>query len=202
MTRFEKFRANCIERQRLQNTVASANRRSRKQAGLTLIEGLSFLGVAGMVIGGALMLGNSANNSNFSNLHTAELTGLRQNVRQMYNGQGNFGSTTATYASLNSTMISGNKVPQSMFVSGTTITNDWGGSVVINGNNTQFYITTPSVPQDVCVTMVAAAIQQGWRSIGVGGAYPGTNSSSTAVTPATAATYCAAGGNTLYFTGV
>lgn len=185
---------------RSEDTVAAANRRTRKQAGLTLIEGLSFLGVAGMVIGGALMLSNSANNGQGANQHTAELTGLRQATKQMFTGQGNYGSTTATYASTNGTLVTAAKVPNTMSASGTTITNRWSGAVAVMGNNAQFYISSASVPQDVCVTLAASAIQSGWTGLGIGGTYPGTYSTTAAITPATAATNCAAGGNLMFFT--
>ena len=173
----------------------------RKQAGVTLIEAASTLGLFALLVGGALMMFGSSNNSQGASQHTAEATGLRLAMKQMFNGQGNYGSATATYASANGTLVTANKVPSTMSASGTTITNKWGGTVAVMGNNVQFYVSTASVPQDVCVTMVSTAIQQGWSTVGAGGAYPGTNNSTSAVSPSTAAsTYCAAGGNTLYLT--
>ena len=172
-----------------------------KQAGLTLTELMVSLAVAGLLVGGAVMFARSAGDQQSSNQHTSEAVGFRSAMRSLFNGQGNFGSTTATYASQNATLVSAGKVPATLSASGSTITNSWGGAVDVMGNNANFYLSTASVPKTVCIDLVSQAIQAGWNGVGVGGAYPGTSSSTTIVSPATAATYCSAAANTIYLTG-
>ncbi len=171
------------------------------QRGTSLLEMIIYLAVAGLVIGGAVMYGQSSGNSQAGNQHVTELNGLRSAMRTTWNGQGNYGNAVAgTYTNVNGTLITAGQVPTTLTASGTTITNKWGGAVVIQGSQAQFYVSTASVPLPVCVQLVSQAIQAGWASVSVGTTYAA--GSATVVSPATAsgATWCNQTGAIIYLT--
>ncbi len=173
-----------------------------KQAGLTLTELMVSLAIAGLIIGGAVMFARSSGDQQASNQHAGETIGLRAAMRAVFNGQGNFGSPNATYVSQNATLITAGKVPATLSTSSPNITNSWSGAMSVMGNNAQFYLSTANVPLTVCVNLVSHAIQAGWNAVGAGGAYPGTKTSSTVVSPSDAASlFCTGTTNTIYFTG-
>ena len=172
----------------------------RRQAGMTLMEMMIVLGIIGLLLGAAAMFGNTSSNSQSGTQHTTELNGLRQAMRGLFNGQGNYGNATAgTYTSANAALISAQQVPATLVVSGTTsITNKWGGAVTVQGSLAQFYVSTASVPMPVCVSIVSQAIQAGWTSVSVGATY--SAGATAVVSPTAAATTCATTGGIIYLT--
>ena len=173
----------------------------RHQAGMTLMEMMIVLGIIGLLVGAAAMFGTTSSNSQGGTQHITELNGLRQSMRGLFNGQGNYGNTTAgTYTSANGTLISAQQVPSTLAASGTSITNKWGGALTVQGSLAQFYISSASVPLPVCVSIVSQAIQAGWASVSVGTTYAAGSTS--IVSPATAAgaTYCNQAGAIIYLT--
>ena len=173
----------------------------RHQVGMTLMEMMIVLGIIGLLVGAAAMFGNSSSNKQGANQHIAELNGLRQSMRALFNGQGNFGNTTAgTYTSDNSALISAQQVPATLATNGTSISNDWGGAVTIQGSLAQFYISSASVPLPVCVSIVSQAIQGGWASVSVGTTYAAGSTSIVSPSTAAGATYCNQAGAIIYLT--
>lgn len=165
----------------------------RHQQGASLLEAIAYLGIAAIVILGAVSLLTGAFSSAQSNQASEEVTAIRTAVRKLYMGQG-YGTT-----SLNQTLKTAGAFPGTLAVTATgTATNVWGGDVVVTGTSGTFTIAYPGLPQDVCLSTLVAA--SGWQSI----ASPGTASITTfPVTPAAAATACsvtAATGNALTFT--
>lgn len=151
------------------------------QAGMTLIEMSVALVISGLVIGGALALYNNASSTQYSNQLSSDLAAISSATKALYFGQGGYGN-----ASLNSVLISAKKVPDTMVISGATITHQLNGSVSITGNAAEFAMTVTNIPTDVCVGIVTMA--KGYRRIQVG-----SNAALTTfpISPSVASTQCA-----------
>jgi len=133
-----------------------------RQRGASLLEGLAYLGVAAVVILGAVSLLTNAFGNAQSNRMVEELTSLRTSARKIYFGQ-------QYPAAMVPTLNNADAIPRTLNVDAqNNITNAWGGAVtVVGGNNgTEFTITYASVPRAVCISVVSGA--SGWLRIGVG----------------------------------
>lgn len=154
-----------------------------KQRGMTLMELIASLAIMAVVIVGAVSLYGNANSSANTGTLVKDIMAVRSATQTLFQGQGGYGS-----ASLNSTLITANKVPGDLSVSGTTISTPLGGTLTVTGNTTNFTIATTNVPADVC-TQLLTNLNTGWTSVQVG-----TSTALTAfpVTPAiaTAAAQC------------
>lgn len=165
------------------------------QRGASLLEGIAYLGIAALVVLGAVSLLTGAFGSAKSNQTSEEVIALRTAVRKMYTGQ-QYNADLLMMANV----VTANAIPNTLVVAGpATVNNSWGGTVTVAGATaTTFTITYTNVPQDVCVNVVSGA--NGWTRIsGAADANPIT------VFPATASnatTLCAAAGNanTIIFT--
>jgi prepilin-type N-terminal cleavage/methylation domain-containing protein len=153
-----------------------------RQAGMTLIEIIVVLAIGALIIGGALSLYSNASSAQASNQMNSDLTAIRASVKSMYATQGGYGA-----ASLNSVLITANKVPTTMAVSGSTISHALNGTLTITGATSNFTMAATNIPTAVCVALLSAA--SGYTSIQVG-----SNAARTTfpITPANAATDCAA----------
>lgn len=165
-----------------------------KQQGMTLIEGLAFLGIFAVVIGGALMMFGSADSSQKSTQHISELTALRTAMKQLYQGQGSYGTVN-----VNNTLNTAKKIPSTIAVNTATtpvtLSTAWNGAISVAGATTTFTVTSTLVPQDVCVQVVAGASNNGWTALSVGG-----TAVTLPATPAAAATACSGATNTVVLT--
>lgn len=176
------------------NAIRAIPQNVHLQRGASLLEGIAYLGIAAIVILGAVSLLTGAFSSAQSNQASEETTAIRTAVRKLYLGQG-YG---AANASLNLTLQKAHAMPGTLAAGNDgAVTNVWGGSVVVAsvGNGT-FTITYPNVPQDVCLNTLVSA--NGWEKIKIGektiAAFP--------VPPATAAENCAVGANLMTFTSL
>lgn len=162
-----------------------------RQRGASLLEGIAYLGIAAIVVLGAVSLLTGAMSSAKSNQTTEELMALRTAVKKLYAGQ------TYPNGSLLGTITAANAVPGTLVVSGSTITNSWNGAVAINGlaSGTQFEIVYNDIPKDVCVSALSGAT--GWASVRQG---TGTSYTSFPLTPANATDVCANAANDVTFT--
>ena len=160
-----------------------------RQRGASLLEGIAYLGIAALVILGAVSLLTTAFGNAQSNRAVEEVISLRTSIRKLYSGQ-NYGNGAIT-----PTLIAANAVPGTLTITGGAITNAWGGAVVLTGAGTNFTITYNNVPQDVCISMISGG--NGWRQIDRGGAAAITVFPAT---PADAQVTCAAGSNAYTFT--
>jgi len=140
----------------------------RKQNGASLLEGIAYLGIAALVVLGAVSLLSSASASAKANQTTNELVSIRTAVRKLYAGQAYPNST-----SLLPILTAANAIPSTLRVNGTVVTNSWGGAVTVTGTtNTTFTIVYNSVPQDVCVSMLSGATD--WTNVRQGSGQPKT----------------------------
>lgn len=159
------------------------------QKGASLLEGIAYLGIAAIVILGAVSLLASAFGNAQSNRAMEEIVSLRTAARKLYSGQ----SYPATMAA---PMIAAKAVPGTLTVDSTanTITNGFGGSVALAGAGASFTITYPSVPQDVCINMLSGA--SGWSSVAQGS----TSISTSPLSPSNATSICSQASNSVVFT--
>jgi len=166
-------------------------RNLRKQAGASLLEILAYLGVASVVIAGAVSLLGSAMSGADTNKVISEVNGLRVGVRSLFAGQNNYG-----VGSLNTLLINAKAIPATLQTNAGagTITNVWNGAVVITGSTQNFSVSYASVPQDACIKLASMSINsvQGITVNGAGLAMP--------VTAAAASGACGAATNTIVWT--
>lgn len=127
----------------------SLNGRGFGQSGLTMIEAVAFLGIAGLVMAGALAMYNSARTSTDVAQVTDEFFSLKENTEHLFTGSSGYVSTNVIGA-----LINAKKIPASLTVSGTAVTNEWGGDVEIGNGIAEFRITYDKVPKGVCVGML------------------------------------------------
>jgi hypothetical protein len=166
-----------------------AGYRSR-QRGASLLEGIAYLGIAALVILGAVSLLASAFGNAQANRATEETISLRTAVRKLFSGQ-----TYPAGNAITQTMVTARAVPGTLTVNAAnnTITNSWGGAVTMVGTGAAFDLTYNNVPQDVCVNMLAGA--SGWNSV----AGNGTVVATTPVTAAQASQICSQANNNITF---
>ena len=140
--------------------IRSDNARHR-QRGASLLEGIAYLGIAAIVVVGAISLLTGAFSSAKANQATEEVVGLRTAIRKLYLGQAY--PTTGVVE----TLIAAKAIPGTLAINSATntLTNSWRGVVSIGSIATGFSITYPAVPKEVCVGMLSGA--QGWTSITV-----------------------------------
>lgn len=162
-----------------------------RQRGASLLEGIAYLGIAALVVLGAVSLLTNAFGSARGNQTTEESIALRTSIRKLYTGQ------PYPAVDLLPNLILANAIPNTLIRNGNAVTNSWAGAVAIAGDGAgQFTITYNSVPQDVCMGVISGA--NGWARISNAAA-----ANAVAVFPATAAnaaTLCAAAANTIVFT--
>lgn len=168
------------------------NRKS--QRGASLLEGIAYLGIAALVILGAVSLLTGAFSSAQSNRGMEEVSAIRTNVKKLYMGQANSYGTVDMTVALNTAGV----FPSTLAYDGAAkMVNTWGGNVTVAGTgSTQFTIEYTAIPQDACITMLSGAT--GWVSV----TGNGTTLNAFPVTPTNAATVCTvsgAAGNTVDF---
>lgn len=132
-----------------------------KQRGSSLLEVIAFLGIAALVILGAVSLLTSAFSSAQSNRGTEEVVSIRTSVKKLYAGASGVYGTEPLTESLNQAKI----FPATLTYNAATksMVNSWGGAITVTGATNTFVINYSNVPQDVCISMVSGA--SGWASI-------------------------------------
>jgi prepilin-type N-terminal cleavage/methylation domain-containing protein len=177
-------------------TLVINNAKTKRQAGLTLIETLVALAIFALVVGGAIALFSGASSSQTTTQMTSDLNAIKASTKSLYFGQGGYG-TTGT--SLNEVLINGKKVPSTFSITGTApsrvINHSLNGTVAVASAVSQFTVTASAIPTDVCIGL---ATMSGWDSVKVGTAAARVPP----VSPATASTDCsAAATQSIIFTG-
>lgn len=155
----------------------------RLQKGASLLEGIAYLGIAAIVVIGAIALLNTAFSSANSNELNSELSAIQTATRKLFmTTQGNYGTADVTGA-----LQAAKAFPQTLVASGTAIANAWGGGVTVapTTSGSQFTITYTNVPSDVCITALTST-SDGWVSVKVGTA----SALTPPIAPASAKTSC------------
>lgn len=164
------------------------------QRGASLLEGIAYLGIAAIVILGAVSLLASAFGSAQSNQSIEEVVSIRTAVKKLYSGQA-YGAGDITGTLITARALPGSLRPNA---DNTAVTNSWSGAVTVVGaaDGSTFAITYTLVPQDVCVNMISGAT--GWSQIS--GAANANAIIAFPATPAGANLVCGAATNTIVFT--
>lgn len=175
------------------STKQTINRgKGRKQQGLTLLEGLVWLALAGIVIAGvAAFINRSFNSSDLKDEQTA-LTSIMTALPELKSSSGYGASGTNLVPQL----IATDAIPDQWSVQSGVPYHAWGGTVAVTSNGPTVTITATQIPQDACVKMVPR-LSKGSNfqttQIGSNAAITGE------VTSATATTQCGAS-NTIAWT--
>ncbi|KUZ65496.1 pilus assembly protein [Burkholderia ubonensis] len=142
-------------------------RRYRKQRGASLLESIAYLGVAAIVIVGAIALLGSAFSSANTNRLAEELNAIQTGTKKLYMGQvNNYGN-----ASLNANLIAAKVFPGTLPAgNNNTVSNAWGGNVTVTGSGQTFTVQYTNVPRDICINTLTAG--GNWRSVAIGGNAP------------------------------
>jgi hypothetical protein len=156
------------------------------QRGASLLESIAFLGIAAIVILGAVALLIGGFGSANTNKAQQEVSSIRTGVKKLYMGQ----SASYGTANMNAALINAKVFPSTLAVSGTNVLNAWNGQVVVTGATATFTISYASVPKDVCINLVSA--NGDWTGLTVNG-----TAATLPVTPTTASTACGASTNTI-----
>lgn len=163
--------------------------RIKKQVGMTLLELIASLSVVAMVVVGALALYQSANASQRTTQITQELTAIRSATKQLWQGQGTFGTSGAN---LNNILVSAKKMPTTIRVDTSTtpntLTHAANGTVSITSSVTTFDVALTNITEELCIPLLTGA--QGWVSVTVAGS---AAINSFPIAPAVATTACATG---------
>ncbi len=134
----------------------SLNGRNFRQAGLTMIEAIAFLGIAGLVMAGALAMYNSARTSMDVAQVKEEYFALKDSIEHLFTGSNGYISSNAI-----ETLINAKKIPVSLVVSGTIVTNKWDGKLEVRNGVANYRITFDNIPKGVCVGMLPAITAPG-----------------------------------------
>ena len=172
----------------------------RHQRGASLLEIIAFLGIAAMVIIGAVSMINVSFTSAQGARLMEEALGIRTGVKKLYMTQ----STGYGTAVINDVLRDAKVLPATISVSAgvaaaAEIKNNFGGATTITGATGQFTIEYTLVPQDTCVSALSGV--SGWSAISVKGSaevafttFPITNKDAIAK--------CDAATNTITFTSL
>lgn len=165
-----------------------------RQRGASLLEGIAYLGIAALVILGAVSLLTNAFGNAQSNRAIEELVSIRTAVKKLYMGQP--GGYVAN-SDLTATLVSARVFPGSLTINGNAVSNSWGGSVSVTGNGSTFTITYAGIPRSDCINIISSA--SGWIRIDQNALNPITTFPVSTADAATTCSVTGAGGNTLNF---
>lgn len=192
------------------NTISSGRRLAfislSRQRGASLLEGIAYLGIAAIVVLGAVSLLTGAFSSAQSNRTAEEVVSIRTAVKKLYMGQSIGYGAAGTVLDL--TLVQAKVLPTTLTNTGTPtapiVSNAWGGTVSVTGNLNKFNITYTLVPQDACISVISGA--SGWDSIApgapAGGAAPANAINTFPATPLQAQGVCGAANNTITWTSL
>lgn len=173
------------------------------QSGVTLMEMIAALAIIAVIIVGSLALYNAATSSQSSTQMVQDVTSLRAAVKQIYLGQGSYGT-----GDLSGVLVKANRLPSTIkavttttagengasSTSSTTFKSVLNGDVTITGSGASFTIKVEKIPSDVCIPLLTNTT--GWTEVDIGS----TKITSFPVSAATAATDCGSGDQTITFT--
>lgn len=178
----------------------------RHQAGATLLEALAFLGIAAIIVVGAISMFRAAQGSAQANDMLGQLNGLRSSIKTLYATQATYGTSSfpaqAPCSMMVHVLIRAGSVPDTLRKDGCAaiqgLRNIWGDRVRINGSNEDFWISYYSVPQEVCLK-IAPQIGGSWLGLQINSnAFVDTDTQTFPV--ATADAQCTPGtSNTMHF---
>lgn len=165
----------------------------RRQRGATLLEAVAYLGIAAIILIGAVALFSNAFQSARSNQLTEEVTAVENAVRNVY-GRSSGGLAVNVSGGM-AGLVAAKALPTTLTVDGQgNVTNDFGGTVTLAlvGTNVA-EVSFTQVPKAACMAALTAGGD--WTGVGVSSA-PTT---APPLTTSAAATACAGTTNTVYW---
>lgn len=137
-------------------------RAKRRQRGASLLEAVAYLGIAAVVILGAVALLRTAFGGANLNRAAQEITGLETSIRRLFATQGvfdggNFTNVLAQAGVIPSTLsvpTSGDRLQAGNVFQGSTAA---GGACAAGQQCTNFWIRYTNVPTDACVSLVTTS---------------------------------------------
>jgi hypothetical protein len=156
-------RTNSVKKVRVKLAWRSGHSAARGQRGASLLEAISYLGIAAVVIIGAIALLSTAFSSANTNAVSEQVSAIQSGVKKLYSGQ------SSNYSGLDNSVLAAAGVFPSTLAAASSgkVTNTWNGDVIVSGSGTTFTIQFTTVPQSVCVNAVSAG--GGWTSISING---------------------------------
>lgn len=161
------------------------------ESGVTLMEMIAALAIIAVIVVGSLSLYTAATSSQSSTQLVSDVTAVRAAVKQIYLGQGTYGT-----GNLSTTLVASKRLPSTIKSDTATppnLTHQSGAPVTITGAGTTFTITVGNVSPDVCIPLITNT--EGWSLVKVG-----TTTVTLPATPATAATACGSAAANIVFT--
>lgn len=133
----------------------------QRQRGASLLEVIAYLGIAAIVVLGAVSMLGSAFSGAQANRTIEEVVSIRTGIKRLYMGQAaSYGSDAITKQAISARIL-----PATLAVNDDTVTNAWNGNVTITGVTTGFEIKYTGVPKDACVTILSGT--SGWTKVKV-----------------------------------
>ncbi|PLY99997.1 pilus assembly protein [Burkholderia sp. WAC0059] len=137
----------------------------RRERGLTLLEAVAFLGVAAIVLAGALALFTESSTNASANRLVSEVNAIVANVNSLYlaSGDGGYGGLGAanTGGTVPATLANANVFPTTLRVSvsgnNATVYNQWGGYVTVGAVGNFLEVIYTNVPQNVCIRALTSS---------------------------------------------
>jgi type II secretory pathway pseudopilin PulG len=182
----------------IKNPRLSAFLARRRAKGVTLLELAMYLGIAGIIAGGALASFSSSSNAQ-KVTDTLNMIGqVQQTARSVTQGSSDYdGLTTQIVAQ-------SNQLPRKFVRSGgTTLTNPFNGTtdIALNASNARFAIVMTGIPRDACTKLAPADMGPGVASVtvsGTGTAAPPSNlPSNPTISPSDANSQCSGTANSI-----
>jgi type II secretory pathway pseudopilin PulG len=140
-----------------------------RQRGATLLELLMYLGLAAIVVVGAIVLYQQSSSGTKLNASVRSVVSLQSATRALYEGSAGFGT-----GDLGSSLIRAGGVPADLLVDSDddgeadAIFNEWDGEVTLTGNGSSFYLSYDEVPDEACIRLVTTASQDsGTTGVGI-----------------------------------
>lgn len=163
------------------------------------MEGIAYLGIAAVVILGAVSLLTSAFSSAEVNRAAEEVMALRTAIKRLYSGQ-------QYPVDMGPDLIAAKLVPSTLSIdaANSRIRNAWGGDVEIygwimgspGGISNNFWIIYRDIPRDACIALLSGT--SGWLAVGTTSS---GNITSFPITMERAASACTDPLNVLTFAG-
>lgn len=163
-----------------------------RQRGLTLLEGLAWMALAGVVVAGALAMNAKGWLGNKEQKEVTHISAIISGTKSLQSVTGYGASGTNLVPSL----ISQGLVPADMTVSGTTIVNRYGSTVTVVSTGLGYTVTDSGLPASACMTLARQISQTDGITTKIGSGTATAN----AVDTATAQAQCSGATNTVAFT--
>lgn len=126
---------------------------TNSQSGVTLMEMIAALAIIAVIIVGSLALYRAATSSQSSTQLIQDVMAVRSAIRQLYLGQGGYGS-----GNLATVLVASKRLPSTIKNSGTPpiLTHQSGKIITITGAGATFTIGIDDLTPDICIPLLTS----------------------------------------------